>query len=371
MTKKLTNIRHPEEKTLHDLKYEVHNSGICTACGTCVHLCPYIYSIADRVAAVSDCRVSSGRCYFYCPRTVPTSELVGKLSGDAGYKGPLGPVMEYCIARSTLSRDKTNFQYGGVVTTLLLYALEKGMIDGAVVTLAKDTFPYPFLASCRNEILAASGSKFAVSPTNKEFNRGDGERKRLGVVALPCQATGLRKKQLLSLKEEFSNEATLIIGLFCTWALSQKGWSQLLLEYGQEVEIMGVDIPPPPAQVMRLLTSKGVREIPLEKVRKHVRAGCQVCLDMTAENADISVGMVENKRGYNTVIIRTEKGRALLQQAQIDRYLEIASLDESSWEHLKEASSQKKKRAIAVAEEKADSSLPYYEHIISLKERIW
>ena len=130
-------------------------------------------------------------------------------------------------------------------------------------------------------------------------------------------------------------------------------------------------ISPPPAQVMRLLTSKGVREIPLEKVRKHVRAGCQVCLDMTAENADISVGMVENKRGYNTVIIRTEKGRALLQQAQIDRYLEIASLDESSWEHLKEASSQKKKRAIAVAEEKADSSLPYYEHIISLKERIW
>ena len=69
------------------------------------------------------------------------------------------------------------------------------------------------------------------------------ERGKGWCCSTPLSGNGIAQKQLLSLKEEFSNEATLIIGLFCTWALSQKGWSQLLLEYGQEVEIMGVDIP--------------------------------------------------------------------------------------------------------------------------------
>ncbi len=359
-----------ENKGLSELKAEVMETDACTACGTCVFTCPYIHTVEDRVAAVSDCRIIEGSCYLTCPRSEPASEI-SNVYGDAGFGGALGPVLDFVMARSTLVQDVHGVQYGGIVTTLLLKALESGLVNQTVVTRETANMPFPFVAGNRDEIMGAAGSKYAVAPTNKEVNRMiRDDQSRMAVVALPCQATGLRKKQLHP-SERDQGDVKLVIGLFCTWALSQKGWRNLLKKYLGEASVQRVHIPPPPAQSLEIITDQCSHLIPLEEVRSFIRPGCQVCLDMTAENGDISVGMVEGKDGWNTVITRTERGRALWQDAVASGDIEVETLDESRWEHLQAASLIKKQRAIAAAEKrKVSEPLPYYERLQKLNARI-
>ena len=88
------------KKGLSALREEVLDTGVCTACGTCVLLCPNIISLHDRIGIVGDCTVESGRCYSSCPRTVPQKDQQESIFGDVGYKGAVGVYMDYCIARS-------------------------------------------------------------------------------------------------------------------------------------------------------------------------------------------------------------------------------------------------------------------------------
>ena len=358
-------------KGLKELREEILETDACTGCGTCLHLCPQIVSIEDRIAVLGECRIDSGRCYQYCPRTDPDPEITGDLYGDGGFDGPVGPYLEYGIARSELSHTMKVFQYGGIASALIIHAMKRGLIDRAVATRAAANLPVPFTARNPQDVIDAAGSKFALAPTNGEANRSAlTPETRIGVVALPCQALGLRKKQLLPRKDGVSEgQIALIIGLFCTWALEQRGWLSLIHKHGGTGEIRRIDVPPPPARDMVITTDDKQILIPLDEVKQHVRPGCHVCLDMTAENSDISVGMVEGQETYNTVIIRTDVGKHLLGDALNAGQIYVDPLGQDHWDHLNEASMAKKRRAITEAENRKASS-PFYSRVIALKEKI-
>ncbi len=73
--------------------------------------------------------------------------------------------------------------------------------------------------------------------------------------------------------------------------------------------------------------------------------GCSVCPDMTAEWADISVGAFEGKSDWNTLIVRTEKGEKLVDQALEKGYLVLDDFPSTSLDHLTLGAEKKKKRA--------------------------
>ncbi len=52
---------------------------------------------------------------------------------------------------------------------------------------------------------------------------------------------------------------------------------------------------------------------------KAVEKGCVYCDDFTAKLADISVGSVGSEDGYSTVIVRSEKGKKLLENLDLTR----------------------------------------------------
>ena len=68
---------------------------------------------------------------------------------------------------------------------------------------------------------------------------------------------------------------------------------------------------------------------------------------MTSEFADISVGMVEGMDAWNTVIVRTPEGKRLIEKAKKNGAIKTQPLEEARLGHLREASFQKKKRAVA------------------------
>lgn len=367
---------------LPDLAAEILGSPLCTACGACTGYCPYIVAREDRVACVAECRRVQGRCYRNCPRSEGMRD--GVLGGDAGYQGPVGMLQEALMARATGDSTPGGRQHGGVVSALMALALETDMIDVAILTRWREGRPETFAATSAAQVLGAAGSKFAVAPTAEQVNRAlkQGYR-RIGVVALPCQSTALRKMTLPSPDDGTAGEEAetggiaLILGLFCTWSLTQRGWLALLRSADCEWPPRRVDIPPPPAAVMEIDTTDGRRvQIPLDTVRAEIRPACRVCTDMTSENADLSVGLVEGIDGWNTVLARTERGVELVRRAREAGTLETESLAAERLAHLGQASQLKKRRAVAEAEtlraqaEPSGSGQPYLERLLAMGQEM-
>jgi coenzyme F420 hydrogenase subunit beta len=107
-----------------------------------------------------------------------------------------------------------------------------------------------------------------------------------------------------------------------------------------------VDIPPPPAEIMELFIGSEKIEIPLDEIRALVPETCSYCPDMTSEFSDISVGVLEGRPDMNTLIIRTERGRKIVEDAEQQGYLVTDGIRPENLEHLTWAAGNKKKRAL-------------------------
>ncbi len=86
-----------------------------------------------------------GVCYNQCPRTITTEE------------GLIGCLRQAYAAKSNLKEIKG--QDGGVVTAMLAYGLEEGLIDCAIVTASSDEEPWkpvPIVARTYEDLLQSS-----------------------------------------------------------------------------------------------------------------------------------------------------------------------------------------------------------------------
>lgn len=70
----------------------------------------------------------------------------------------------------------------------MAFALDQGLVDGAVVTGGSAMEPKPLLAKTAGEVLACAGSKYTAVPTLSAFNAAvrDGYT-RLGWWAAPAR----------------------------------------------------------------------------------------------------------------------------------------------------------------------------------------
>jgi coenzyme F420 hydrogenase subunit beta len=254
------------------------------------------------------------------------------------------------MARAGDDAVRAKAQYGGAVTALTSFAREQGLIDAAVLTASDENMlPTGTLATSTTQILDRAKSNYVASPTLAAFNRESAREdvRRIGVVATPCQALALAKMRASPLENRNNvDKLKLVIGLFCTWALRYDDFARFLAEKVPLGQIVKVDIPPPPANLFQVFTDSNRIDIPLDEVRPFIRPGCSVCLDMTAEFADVSVGAAEGVAGWNTLIVRTDAGRELVEAAQAKGVIETQPLPDQSLAHLKEASLNKKKRGL-------------------------
>lgn len=340
-----------EPRACQELENKVIRENLCTLCGACVGMCPYFLAHKGRVVLRDACEISQGRCYTFCPRTPVDLDVISEVLFGTSYPwNELGTLQEVLIARSTDGAIKARAQYGGVVTALTYSALDAGIIDSAVLTNSRDkSLPEGTIVSTREGVLGCSGSSYVAMPILEAFNRGAQEesRKRIGVVGIPCQVLALTKMRA-SVSEERDNidKLNLVIGLFCTWALSCHEFASFLDGKVSPSDIVKIDIPPPPANIFEIHTASRLISVPLDELRDFIRPACTYCVDMTAEFADISVGAAEGIRGWNTVIVRSNRGRDLVREAQAKGIIEIEALPAQNLNHLKEASMLKKRRAL-------------------------
>jgi coenzyme F420 hydrogenase subunit beta len=225
----------------------------------------------------------------------------------------LGNYKTCVAARSTDKEILKGAQDGGIVTQLFAYALEEGIIDGAIVAGPSDEpwKPEPIVATTKAELLAARGTKYTLSPNIsllKEATRSYGLDK-VGIVGTPCQMQAVRKAQLYPIgMRDVPDKIALAIGIFCMENFPYQSLEALVEDHcGLKMEsVRKVDIG---KGKFWAYTERGaVAQIPLKVTHKYEQPGCHVCLDYVSNLADVSTGSVGTPDGWSTVFVRTKIG---------------------------------------------------------------
>ncbi len=332
-----------------ELLEDVHKRELCIGCGACVDLCPYFKNYKGKTSQLFPCTLEQGRCFAYCPKAeVDLNELTHKI-WCVDYDGsPLGPYRKVLASRAGRQMGKGAFQAGGTVTALMAFALKNRLIDAAALTDRDGLTPIPSLITEWKKVAGCASSKFMASPTLSALNTGmRAGYNRLGVVGTPCQMTAVAQMRSNPLeREEHEVPVSLSVGLFCNWSVDTRQLINLLAQRLKISEIRGMDIPPPPAGIMALETDNGRVEVSLSEIKPLIPHTCYICPDMTAEFADLSAGMFEGRPGWNTLIVRSEAGDEIVQQAGKEGFIETEDFPEENLKHLSKAAAEKKERSL-------------------------
>lgn len=222
----------------------------------------------------------------------------------------LGEFRRLYQARTRIEELRTHRGGGDVVTTLLVYALEKGIIGQALVTKMSELEPWravPIIATSREEIVQSSGSKYVFVPhaaLRRQMASG-------AVVGLPCQISRCPEKLLR-------------IGLFCGLNSSPRALDYALRKHGiSKPDIQHLDYRAPHRVRLAVeLTDGNVKYIKMAALPLFFPYSmCLPCTDFSSHNADVSVGD-RCFKGWSTVVVRTERGEELFRKVVEDCYIE-------------------------------------------------
>jgi coenzyme F420-reducing hydrogenase beta subunit len=140
-----------------------------------------------------------GLCHEACPgHAVDFDGLSAAFFGDISEDMAVGRYLGSYVGHALDESVRYDSSSGGIVSALLIHALEKGLIDGALVTRMRRDDPLasePFLARTREEILAAARSKYCPVAGNTVLREVLDSEDRIAVVGLPCHIQGLRKAE--------------------------------------------------------------------------------------------------------------------------------------------------------------------------------
>jgi coenzyme F420 hydrogenase subunit beta len=335
-----------------ELMQDVHERNLCIGCGACVDLCPYFKSYKGKTAMLFPCDLTQGRCYAHCPKAEVNFDDLSKVMFGKPYDGnPLGNYRRIIAGQAGEKMPSGTFQAGGVVSAIMVLALKTGVIDATILTDRDGLIPIPRLATRPDEVLTYATSKYMAAPTISALNQGiEKGFHNIGVVGTPCQVIAVAQLRSNPLhNHEFKDPVSLVVGLFCNWALDTRKLISFLSDRVDIQKIRKMDIPPPPAGTFVVETEEKTVKIPLDDIRSQIPDGCLVCPDMTAEWTDISVGNLEGQPRWNTIIIRTERGEKLIEDATKGGWLVTKEMPQENLEHLSFAAVNKKKNALSKA----------------------
>ena len=325
---------------------------ICTGCGTCVGACPnsairIIKSKGIYVSQIDDKSCTQcGICFEICPgHSVDFKDLNLAIFGKEPADILIGNYMNLYIGHATNQDIRYNSASGGLITAILIFALEEGIIDGALVTkMRKDRplEPEPFVARRREDIIEASKSKYCPVPANlrlKEILESENGEK-FAAVGLPCHIQGIRKAERVNKK--LKEKIALHLGIFCSINRNFLGTEYLLQKFNiKKEDVAKLDYRGEGWMGKMSITLKNGNKkfIPYLVYWTHMLGAyfipmrCTLCSDQSCELADISFGDIwlpeyrDDKIGVSVIVSRNKMGDALLQNARLKKMIEIKKLD--------------------------------------------
>ncbi|MDH5362440.1 MAG: Coenzyme F420 hydrogenase/dehydrogenase, beta subunit C-terminal domain [Aigarchaeota archaeon] len=315
------------------LNREVVDSDFCCGCGTCVATCPFkvLNMDGEKPRLIGECK-SCGICHSVCPRfRVECTEVESFVFGRTRRGEEDFGIYEKLLVAKTKDQEITRVcQDGGVVTSMLAEGLNAGLLDGVIASgLSADIpmLPVPVVARTKAELLACAGSRYFRSANMLALgDAADMQLRKLAVVGTPCHILAARRIQMVPIKK-YSERISVTLGLFCmeTFRYGETE-SEIERRFGLSLrDIVKTNI----KGKSFIVYDRGGTEhlVPLKEMKTMSEAGCGHCGTFASDYADVSVGAA-GLTGLNLVVLRTERGKMLLENAVEAGMLETRGADE-------------------------------------------
>ncbi|HVT77430.1 MAG TPA: coenzyme F420 hydrogenase/dehydrogenase beta subunit N-terminal domain-containing protein, partial [Acidimicrobiales bacterium] len=194
-----------------ELYSEVVTSGLCTGCSGCVVACPHdvlgynddegVYKPFHLEEDLGPANCGHGErgctsCTRACPRFRTWETEIDNFMFERSrtIDEIYGISKDIILARASDDMVHKMGQDGGVVSAMLIWCLEKGYIDAALVSyLEGDGSTWkaiPGVARTKEEVLAAAGSRYTYSATPMGYAEAvAGGAEKLALVGMGCQTS--------------------------------------------------------------------------------------------------------------------------------------------------------------------------------------
>jgi len=315
-----------------ELYSEVVTSGLCTGCAGCVVACPHdVLGYDDREGVYKpfhledelgpgDCGHGQRGCTS-CTRACPRfrawePEIDTHLFGRPRHLEEVdGISKDIILARATDPKVAEVGQDGGLVSAILMWALDHGYIDAALVSyLEGDGTSWkaiPGVATTHEEILAAAGSRYTYSANTMAYAEAVAKgAEKLALVGMSCQSS-VPPVMTVRKAGKPARRFVLNIGLLCSKTFDDAIFEELFeARYGlRKQDMVKMNI----KGVFQIWMRDGsYHEVPLKECHAWTREGCKMCPDFSAEHADISTGGIGAFNDWTLTIIRTDLGREIM-----------------------------------------------------------
>ena len=337
-----------------DLENIIINNGFCTLCGACEAACP-IHTIRiedNRPYRLHDCSEhldSCPICYDICPHSDALLYESLSFTADAPHRREsIGSYRRILLAQASDKSIREATRSGGVVNALLKFAMDKQIIDSAIISESSPTLSIkvrPSISLVPDDTLSAVETKIVPSAVARAFGRAVYEygRAHIAFVGVPCHVLALRK--LEAWQHRIIDSLEIIVGLFCLWTFSLNILLEYLLhEHGIAAnEIQHVDLS---SKEYIIYTKGGERRIPLSMVKKHILNRCKTCVDFTSKFADLSVGGASPLKDWSVVIIRTRRGEEIFNKAVKEGVITARRIEPEVLAHLIQLATYKRESAL-------------------------
>ena len=298
----------PEKLSWKHLYDEVVTSGLCTGCAGCVIACPHdVLSYKDTEGTYkpfqiedyggpADCSHGDKNCTSCtraCPRFRDWEPDVDEfLFGRKREAEELsGIYKDIVLAKASDPVLHEVGQDGGLVSAILLYCLEKDIIDAALVSyLEGDGSTWkaiPGVAKTKEDIIASAGSRYTYSANPMAYAEAvEGGAERIALVGMSCQSSmpPVMKQRKAG---KVARRMSLNIGLLCSKTFDDAIFEELFeAKYGlhkkdiKKMNIKGVfqiwmhngDYHEVPAQGVPRLDPRGLQVLPglRGRARRHL-----------------------------------------------------------------------------------------------------
>jgi coenzyme F420 hydrogenase subunit beta len=314
-----------------ELYAEVVTTGLCTGCAACVISCPHDVIGYDHTSGgyrpfhleeelgQDDCihgQKGCTSCTRACPRfrawEIEADEYLFDRTRESDEIA--GISKDVILARASDDFIHEVGQDGGLVSAILIWAMEHGYIDAALVSYLEEAGSWkatPGVARNRDDVVRAAGSRYTYSANTLAYDEAiEGGASKLALVGMGCQSSALPVMNSRKIGKT-GRKFALNIGLLCSKTFDDAIFEELFeAKYGlPKAEMTKMNI----KGVFQIWTKDGgYHEVPLKECHAWTREGCTHCPDFAAEHADISTGGIGEFSDWTLTVVRTDLGREIL-----------------------------------------------------------
>lgn len=320
------------------LKKGVIDTGLCTHCGTCSALSEGTLGMQPTDRGPCPLPVSARpvllpeMAYTACPgKGSDYPALCREVFGAEPENWLIGTSRQTYVGYASNPTVRRNGASGGIITQTLVYLLDQGLINGAVVVRQGQPRPWqaePIIAQTSDEILSASQSVYAPVPVNTLLERMATFEGILAFVGLPDQVASLRQLQMLG--HGGAQKVRYVLGPYVGTNMYFSAIESFLRANGissvDEIEELRYRDGEWPGHLM--IRTRWGRVLTAEKfhynylIPFYITQSTLYSVDFTNELTDISVGdawhpLYETQGGgYSVVVARSQQGLDLLSTMQ-------------------------------------------------------